>query len=129
MEKKFRSIKAFLSPKPTPGSGVLRTFLRAKIHRATVTGANADYVGSISIDQDLLDESGIAEFEQVHVWDITNAARFVTYAISAPAGSKEIVINGAAAKLVNVGDKVIIAAFCMSPDVPSDKPKVVVMEE
>lgn len=85
--------------------------LRGKIHRATVTRADLEYVGSISIDTDLMEAAGIVEWEQVHVLDVTNGARLTTYAIEAPAGSGEICINGAAAHLVNPGDLVIILNY------------------
>lgn len=89
----------------------MRMMLRGKIHRATVTQADLHYVGSISIDESLMEASGIAEFEQVHVLDITNGERLTTYAIAAPAGSGVIGINGAAAHLVHPGDLVIILAY------------------
>lgn len=89
----------------------LRWFLRSKIHRATVTEADLDYVGSVSIDSDLLSASGIAPWERVQVVDLTNGARIETYAIEAPRGSGDIQINGAAAHLVHPGDKVIIMAY------------------
>ncbi len=92
--------------------------LRGKIHRATVTRADLEYVGSISIDTDLMEAAGIVEWEQVHVLDVTNGARLTTYAIEAPAGSGEICINGAAAHLVNPGDLVIILNY---EGVPSDQ--------
>ena len=89
----------------------LRCFLRSKIHRATVTEADLDYVGSVSIDSDILSASGIAPWERVQVVDLTNGSRIETYAIEAPAGSGEIQINGAAAHLIHPGDKVIIMAY------------------
>jgi len=92
-------------------SGVRRMLLSGKIHRATVTQADLDYVGSISIDQDLLDASGICEWEKVAILDVTNGARLETYAIKAPRGSREICINGAAAHLVQPGDVVIILSY------------------
>ena len=89
----------------------MRMMLRGKIHRATVTRADLEYVGSISIDRTLMDAAGIVEWEQVHVLDVTNGARLTTYAIEAPAGSGEICVNGAAAHLVNPGDVVIILNY------------------
>ncbi len=89
----------------------VRCFLRSKIHRATVTQADLDYVGSVSIDSDLLTASGIAPWERVQVVDVTNGSRIETYAIEAPAGSGDVQINGAAAHLVHPGDKVIIMAY------------------
>ena len=88
---------------------MLRNFLRAKIHRATTTEADPDYEGSISIDRALCREAGLLEFEQVDVLDINNGARFTTYVIYGEAG--QIKINGAAARLVDVGDLVIICAY------------------
>jgi aspartate 1-decarboxylase len=85
--------------------------LRAKIHRATITEACVDYVGSITIDRDLLEASGLLPGECVLVADLTDGKRFETYIMEAPSGSGVICINGAAARLVDVGDKVIIMAF------------------
>lgn len=88
---------------------MLRTFLRAKLHRATITSADLDYEGSVSIDRALCREAGLLEFEQVDVLDIGNGARFTTYVIYGEPG--QIQVNGAAARLVNVGDLVIICAY------------------
>lgn len=85
--------------------------LKAKIHRATVTQADLDYVGSVTIDTHLLRESGIMEYEQVQIVDIDNGNRFETYAIAGEEGSGIICLNGAAAKCVTPGDKVIIMAY------------------
>ena len=87
------------------------SLLKTKIHRATVTHSELNYEGSIAIDGLLLDASGIREFEQVHIWDVTNGSRFTTYAIRADEGSGIISLNGGAARHVQVGDLVIIAAF------------------
>ncbi|MDY0029622.1 MAG: aspartate 1-decarboxylase [Pseudobdellovibrionaceae bacterium] len=96
---------------------MLLTFLKAKLHRATVTQADLDYEGSITIDMDLLDQAGILLNEQVDVLDITNGARLTTYAIAGERGSGVIGINGAAAHLVKTGDLVIICAYAqMSPE-------------
>ncbi len=84
---------------------------RAKIHRATVTQADLDYVGSVTIDQDLLDAADILVNERVDIWNVTNGNRLHTYALSGPRGSGVIGINGAAAHLMRPGDLVIIAAF------------------
>ena len=92
---------------------MLRTLLGGKIHRATVTQANLHYVGSITIDATLMAGAGLVEGEQVHVVDIDNGARLVTYAIEGPAGSGVIGMNGAAARLVNPGDLVIIMSFVL----------------
>ena len=92
--------------------------LKSKIHRATVTTANLDYVGSISIDKILMGAANINVFEEVHVLNVTNGQRLTTYAIAAPQGSGKICINGAAAHLVSEGDIVIIVSYC-SVDVNS----------
>ena len=107
------------------------TLLKAKIHRATVTQADLDYVGSITIDSDLLAESGIMEYEMVAIADIDNGSRFETYVIAGEAGSGIICLNGAAAKCVNVGDKVIIMAYAqMTPDeAKSHKPTVLFVDD
>ena len=89
----------------------MRSFFRAKIHRATVTQADLDYEGSLSIDRDLMDAADIAEFEEVHVWNVTRGTRLTTYAIEAERGSGVICVNGAAAHLVHVGDLIIIATY------------------
>jgi len=89
-----------------------RTMLKSKIHRARITGANLDYEGSISIDRELIDEANLLVYEQVEVLNINNGARFTTYVIEAPAGSGEIALNGAAARLAVKGDKVIIVSYC-----------------
>ena len=90
---------------------MLRTLMSAKIHRATVTQADPDYVGSITIDADLMAAAGLVVGEQVHVVDIDNGARLVTYAIEGLAGSGVIGINGAAARLVHPGHLVIVIAY------------------
>lgn len=87
------------------------SLLKTKIHRATVTHSELNYEGSIAIDALLLEATGIREFEQVHVWDVTNGSRFTTYALRAEKGSGIISLNGGAARHVQVGDLVIIAAF------------------
>ena len=88
-----------------------RQMLKSKIHRATVTAADPDYVGSITLDPELMRQADLLANEQVHVWDIANGARFVTYVIEGEAGSGTLQVNGAAALLVNPGDKVIVASF------------------
>ena len=85
--------------------------LKSKIHRASITGSDLNYVGSITIDQDLLDAADIREHEQVHVVDVDNGARFETYTISGERGSGEICINGAAARLVHTGDTIIVISY------------------
>lgn len=96
----------------------MRMMLRGKIHRATVTQADVDYIGSIAIDEGLMEAAGIIEWEQVDVLDITNGARLTTYAIPAPAGSGMICPNGAAAHLVRPGDLIIIVSY---EGVPNDQ--------
>jgi len=92
---------------------MLREMFKSKIHRATVTDADLHYEGSVGIDKDLLEASGIREYEKVDVWNITNGARLHTYAIESERGSGEICLNGAAARHFQVGDMVIIATFAM----------------
>lgn len=107
------------------------TLLKAKIHRATVTQADLDYVGSVTIDTKLLRESGIYEYEKVQIVDINNGNRFETYTICGEEGSGIICLNGAAAKCVNVGDKVIIMAYAnMTPEeVAGHKPMVLFVDD
>lgn len=94
----------------------MRTMLRSKIHRARVTGGNVDYEGSISIDKNLMEAADILPYEMVHVLDVNNGARFQTYAIEGRRGSGEIVLNGAAARLVAKDDIVIILSYCILSD-------------
>lgn len=94
----------------------MRTMLKSKIHRATVTSVNLDYEGSITIDSDLMEKADILEYEMVHVLDIDNAARFQTYAIRGKPGSGTIAINGAAARLVSKDDLIIILSYAQVPD-------------
>lgn len=105
--------------------------LKGKIHRATVTQAELNYVGSITVDQDLLDLSGIREYEKVQVVDIDNGNRLETYTIAGERGSGLICLNGAAARCVSVGDKVIIMAYAqMTPEEASNHhPTVVFVDE
>lgn len=88
-----------------------RTMLGGKIHRATVTEANIEYEGSVTVDEDLLVAANILPGEVVNIWDVTNAARITTYTIAGPRGSGCICVNGAAAHLVHAGDLVIIASY------------------
>lgn len=110
---------------------IFRTMLHSKIHRATVTAADLHYIGSITIDANVLEAAGIAPFERVQVVDINNGQRFETYAIMGEAGSGTIQLNGAAAHLVNVGDLVIIMAYAQVVEpVPEDwQPRVVFVDE
>ena len=104
-----------------------RTMLKSKIHRAQVTGSDLHYVGSITVGADLLDAADILEHELVHVLDIDNGARFETYTIAGAPGSGEITVNGAAARLVHTGDRVIVVSYAQySPDeLATYEPRVV----
>ena len=106
------------------------TMLKGKIHRATVTQAELDYVGSITIDTDLLNASGIREYEQFQIVNINNGARFSTYTIAGEAGSGVICLNGAAARHVQVHDKIIIMCYAQlnEIEVESHKPLVVFVD-
>ena len=106
---------------------LILNLLKSKIHRATVTEADLHYIGSITIDEDLMDASGIIEYEEVEVLNITNGSRLNTYAIKGKKGSRCIKINGAAAHHVSVDDLIIIVAYCQleSHEVESHKPQIV----
>lgn len=110
---------------------MLLTLLKAKLHRARVTQTDLHYEGSISIDAELLERAGILPHEQVDVLNINNGARFTTYAIEAPAGSKTIGINGAAARLAQPNDQVIIIAYGQLPaeEARNYRPTVVLLDE
>ena len=110
---------------------MLLTLLKAKLHRATVTGADLDYEGSISIDRELMDASGLLPHEQVDVLNLNTGGRFTTYVIEAERGSCAICVNGAAARLVQPGDKVIVVAYCQLPaeQARNYHPTVVVLGE
>ncbi len=95
---------------------MMRRMLGGKIHRATVTDANLDYEGSITVDEDLLDAAGILAGEAVDIWDVTNGARLTTYTLAGPRGSGTICVNGAGAHLVSVGDLIIVASFVTLSD-------------
>ena len=107
------------------------TMLKSKIHRAAVTQAEPDYIGSITVDEELLEAAGIYEYEKVQVADVDNGNRLETYTIAGKRGSGVICLNGAAAKLVNTGDKVIIMAYAeMTPEeIKNNLPKVVFVDE
>ncbi|MFP4379952.1 MAG: aspartate 1-decarboxylase [Candidatus Sumerlaeia bacterium] len=109
----------------------MRFILKGKIHRATITQANLNYNGSITIDPDLLDAADMMPYEQVHVFDIDNGERLVTYIIEGERGSGQIVMNGAAARKVAVGDKVIILSFDMltEEEAKNHHPKIIVVDE
>lgn len=105
--------------------------LAGKIHRATVTDANLEYEGSITVDRDLLDAARIPPYAEVNIWNVTNGNRFKTYAIGGERGSGEVVINGAAAHKASKGDIVIIACFVQVPsgEVLSHKPGLVYVDD
>ena len=103
---------------------------KSKLHRAVVTDANVDYEGSITIARDLMEAAEILEHEQVHVWNVTRGTRLSTYALGGPAGEGGVCLNGAAAHLAEIGDRIIIATFA---EVPSElasswKPRVVLLD-
>ncbi len=107
------------------------TMLKSKIHRATVVQAALNYVGSITVDEELLERAGILEYEKVQVVDIDNGNRFETYTIAGKRGSGMICLNGAAARCASVGDKVILMAYAdMTPEEAKDhRPTVVFVDE
>lgn len=116
----------------TPAGPVtLRKVLRGKIHRATVTEANLNYEGSITIDKSLMEAMDLVEFEAVHVWDVNNGERFETYALEGPAGSGVVCVNGAAARKVAPGDLVIIGAFTWLEEEAARRhqPRIVMVDE
>ena len=110
---------------------MFRTLLKSKIHRATVTDCELHYEGSCAIDEDLLDAANLAENEQVHIWNINNGERFVTYAIRGQRGSGMISVNGSAARRAAVGDLLIIAAFGLVPEerVAGHRPRLVFVDD
>lgn len=110
---------------------MFRTLLGGKIHRATITEANLNYVGSITIDEDLLDAAGICVHEKVQIVDNNNGERLETYVIAGERGSGVICLNGAAARKVHVGDIIIIMSYVMlsEPEVAAHEPKVVLVDE
>lgn len=105
--------------------------LKGKIHRATVVQAELEYIGSITVDKDLLEASGILEYEKVQIVNINNGSRFETYTIAGERGSGLICLNGAAARCVQVGDKIIIMAYCNmdEKEAKDHKPRVVFVNE
>lgn len=109
----------------------MRVMLKSKIHGARVTDANVEYEGSITLDRDLMQMADILPYEQVHVLDVDNGSRLTTYAIEGPAGSGVVCINGAAARLVHKGHKVIILTYQHVPDEEAGyvRPRVIHMNE
>lgn len=107
---------------------MLRTMMKSKIHRATVTQADLHYVGSVTVDEDLLDAADLLVGELVHIVDVTNGARLETYTIAGERGSGVIGINGAAARLVHPGDTVILIAYAQVEDAEALTPSVVFVD-
>ena len=107
------------------------TMLKAKIHRATVTQAELDYVGSITVDMDPLEQAGILEYEKVQIVDVNNGSRFETYTIAGERGSGVMCLNGAAARMVQTGDKIILMAYAqVTPEEASElRPTVLFVDE
>lgn len=112
-------------------NGSFRKMLAAKIHRATVTHADVDYEGSVTIPPQLLEASGIQPYESVHVWNITRGTRLETYAICGSHGSNDVCANGAAAHLIQPGDRVILATYAMVPEeeMHNHRPKLIFVDE
>jgi len=103
--------------------------LKSKLHRASVTDTKMDYEGSIEIDENLLERVDIAPYEQVHIYNINTGGRFITYAITGKRGSGVISLNGAAARLAQINDRIIIAAYgIMNPETEKVAPKVVLLD-
>jgi aspartate 1-decarboxylase len=109
---------------------MLRTVCKSKLHGATVTEANVQYTGSITLDADLMKAADLVPYEQVHVVDVDNGARLVTYCIEAPAGSGTVCMNGAAARLVSAGDKIIVLSYVQLTSVELERfaPKLVMLD-
>ncbi len=110
---------------------MLRTMCKSKIHRATVTGADLNYVGSITIDPVLMEAADLLEYEQVSVVNVNNGARFETYVIPGVAGEGEICLNGAAARLVHPGDKVIVISYAQydEAEMATYRPQFIFVDE
>lgn len=106
-----------------------KIMLTSKLHRARVTDTKMDYEGSIEIDENLMDRVGISPYEQVHIYNINTGARFITYAITGERGKCEISLNGAAARLAQINDRIIIAAYgIIDTDTENHAPKVVLLD-
>ena len=112
-------------------NGPFRKLLAAKIHRATVTAADVDYEGSMTVPPDLLEASGISPYESIHVWNTTRGTRLETYAIAGLPGSHDVCANGAAAHLIRPGDRVILASFAFVPaeSIADHRPKLIFVDE
>lgn len=119
---RWLSVRKRLSLLPAPVSGTIRadmkfmTLLKSKIHRATVTQADVNYIGSITIDSNLIERAGLTPGELVHVWNVDNGERFETYVLVGDAGGGDIIVNGAAAHKVQVGHRVIITSFWLTDE-------------
>ncbi len=112
-------------------NGPFRKLLSAKIHRATVTAADVDYEGSVTVPPELLEAAGIQPYESVHLWNVTRGTRLETYAIAGVHGSQDICANGAAAHLVRPGDKVIMASYTWVPEdqIGQHRPRLIFVNE
>ena len=110
---------------------MLKEFLCSKIHRATITDSNLEYVGSITIDEELIEKAGISEWQKVDILDINNGERFQTYVIKGKRGSKCFCVNGAAARKVQKGDKIIIIAYAYynEEELKKHKPQIVLLDD
>ena len=110
---------------------MLRMICRSKIHRATVTEANINYAGSITLDAELMKAAGLVPYEQVHVVDVDNGARLVTYCMEGAASSGVVCMNGAAARLVGAGDKIIIIAYAQvsAEELETFSPRIVLVDD
>ena len=111
-------------------STMIRTICKSKLHRAVVTEANVNYTGSVTLDAHLMNAANLRPYEQVHVVDVDNGARLVTYCIEGPAGSGTVCINGAAARLISAGDHVIIISYAQLTDEEAEsfRPTVVLLD-
>ncbi|MDD3806623.1 MAG: aspartate 1-decarboxylase [Candidatus Marinimicrobia bacterium] len=108
-----------------------RTFLKSKIHRAVITDANLNYSGSLALDEELMKAADILEYEWVQVVNINNGQRFETYVIKGEAGKKGVCLNGAAARLGVVGDRIIIMSYCQldEEEIPAHRPKIIITDD
>ena len=108
-----------------------RSMFKSKIHRVKVTEANIDYEGSVTIDQDLMDAANMLPYEKIHIWDIDNGARLISYTLPGPRSSGTVCMNGAAARLVKPGDRVIMATFAEmeEEEAQNHKPVVVLVDK
>jgi len=106
-------------------------FLKAKIHRAVITGANLDYSGSFTIDEDIMDAAGIREYEKIDIYNINSGTRLTTYAIRGERGRRQMELNGAAARLGMPGDRIIIASYCLltPEEARTHHPTVLIMND